>query len=319
MVPIVSIIVPVYNVEKYVLRCLESLAAQTLRDIEVIIIDDGSTDSSGAICEEFAKKDSRFRLFWQENAGLAGARNTGLGLVRGKYVGFADSDDLVEPDMYETLVSAAEENGADIAVCGRTMFWEDGSEKTLFTLDAPQVFTPEEAVRRMLLWDGLDAAAWDKIYRAEMFQNVRYPGFYVSEDIPVTSELLSRANRIVHCGRPLYRYLQRQGSLSHIGFEEKTMGVYLFHMDVGLRMGKKFPELKVEGEYFFYKGMLVLLFRYAASGHDGKRPKRVFRTLRKNIFSLLKNPFLPKKYKLFALGAFFGLDRLALRVGKNAV
>ena len=317
MLPTVSVIVPVYNVEKYVLACLESLAAQTLKNIEVILIDDGSTDSSGAICENFARQDPRFRLFRQDNAGLAGARNTGLGLVRGEYIAFADSDDTVEPEMLETMLSFAREANADIAICGRRLVWENGETETMFTLPAPEVFDSREAVRRFLLSEGMDAAAWDKLYRAELFTNVRYPRFFVSEDVPVTSELLSRSERIVHCGKPLYNYLQRRGSLSHVGFEEKTMGLYHFYKDVGLRMGQKYPELKEEGEFFFYKEMLVALYRYGESRTRSKNGKLLYKQVRKNIRSILKNKFLAKKYKIFALAAFFGAIRPAIWVDKR--
>lgn len=113
-----SIIVPVYKVEKYIRRCLDSIINQTFTDFELILVDDGSPDTSGEICEGYAKKDERIRVIHQENKGLSGARNTGVEVSKGEYIGFVDSDDWIELEMYEKLITAAEKYGADIVKCG---------------------------------------------------------------------------------------------------------------------------------------------------------------------------------------------------------
>lgn len=312
----ISIIVPVYNVEALLPKCLDSICAQTYRDLEIIVVDDGATDSSGQICDEYARRDPRIRVIHQANAGLAGARNAGLDIAQGAYIGFVDSDDHIAPEMYETLLACLECHGADIAVCGRYLQTESGTLSPMGELPEPLAFDSHEAVRRLLLTDGMDAAAWDKLYRRELFEGVRYPLKYVSEDIPVTYRLLCRAKRIAHCGKPLYYYLLRAGSLSHVAFGEKTLGLYYFHKEVGLKAGERFPDLWAEGKFYFYRGMLVPLFRYSASGKRSPLAKELYAEVRKNLPSICKNRYLPLKYKIFALSAFVGMDRLAFKVGE---
>lgn len=312
----ISIIVPVYNVEALLPRCLDSICGQTFRDLEIILVDDGATDGSGRICDEYARKDARIRVIHQPNAGLAGARNTGLQIAEGEYVGFVDSDDRIAPDMYETLLDSITSREADIAVCARFLETEAGEVSPMWVLPEPQMMDSHEAVRRLLRGDGLDAAAWDKLYRRELFDGLRYPLKYVSEDIPVTYRLLCRAKRIVHCGKPLYYYLQRAGSLSHAAFSEKTLGLYFHHKEVGLKAGEEFPDLKEEGYFYFFRGMLVPLFRHSASGKKSPLGKQLYDEVRQNIGKICRNRYLPLKYKIFALSAFCGADRLAYLVGE---
>lgn len=135
--PLISVIVPIYNMESLLPRCLDSLAAQTLRDLEIICVDDGSTDGSGGIVRKYASGDSRFRLITQENSGRAEARNAGIRAAAAPYLGFADPDDYVEPDMYERLYRLAEETGADMVQCSYSPFLPAESEESRFTFPGP--------------------------------------------------------------------------------------------------------------------------------------------------------------------------------------
>ena len=228
MSKLISVIVPVYKVEPLLAKCIDSICAQTYQNLEIILVDDGSPDNCGAICDEYAEKDNRIRVIHQQNAGLAGARNSGLEIANGDYIGYVDSDDHIAPDMYEILLKNIEETGADIAICGRYMEFESGKLVRMFHYPDRQVMDSHEAVKRFLLSDGFDAAAWDKLYRKEIWEDMRYPLHYVSEDVPVTSRLLAKAKKVVHCGSPLYYYFQRAGSLSHAAFNEKSAGLYYF-------------------------------------------------------------------------------------------
>lgn len=313
MEPLISVIIPIYKVESLLPRCIDSVLVQTHRNLEVILVDDGSPDGCGAICDAYAAKDPRIRVIHQENAGLAGARNAGLEIARGEYYGFVDSDDHIAPDMYETLLSAMAEEDADIAVCGRYLEMASGELVPMFDFSESLVFDAREGVRRLLLSDGLDAAAWDKLYRADFWEYTRYPTEYVSEDVPVTSRLLARAKRIVHCGRPLYYYYQRSGSLSHAAFNDKSAGIYYYYKETGLEMSRRFPDLREEGLFYYYKALLVLLFRYAGSRADHPVGREAYRQLRRNIAGICANRYLRPKYKIFALAACVGIDRLAVR------
>lgn len=314
MNPLISVIVPIYNVESLLPRCIDSILTQSYPHLEIILVDDGSPDGCGRICNEYALKDPRIRVIHQENAGLAGARNAGLDIARGEYLGFVDSDDHIAPDMYEILLGCITEKNADIAICGRYMELESGELIPMFDLPEVQVFDNHEAVQRFLLSDGLDAAAWDKLYSRKIWGDARYPLYYVSEDVPVTSRLLAKAERVVHCGKPLYYYLQRAGSLSHGAFNDKSAGLYHFYREVGLEMGERFPDLREEGLYYYYKALLVLLFRYAGSRSRAPIGREIYSQVRKNIAGICSNRYLKAKYKIFALGACVGLDRLAVRL-----
>lgn len=314
---LISVIVPIYRVEALLPRCVDSILSQTHSNLEVILVDDGSPDGCGAICDRYARLDPRVRVIHQENGGLAAARNAGLAVAQGDFLGFVDSDDRIAPDMYETLLRGILAQEADIAVCGRYMEMESGRLISMFTLDKPAVFDAHEAVRRFLLSDGLDAAAWDKLYRRSLWGDTRYPLNYVSEDVPVTSRLLADAGRVVHCGRPLYAYLQRSGSLSRMEFCEKAKGLYLFARDVGQEMSTRFPDLWEAGQFYCYKALLVLLFRYETGRSSDPFGRELYAHLRSEISGICKNRYLGVKYKAFALAACAGAARPAVRLGQR--
>ena len=173
--PLISVIVPIYNMEPLLPRCLDSLAAQTLRDLEIICVDDGSTDGSGGIVRKYASGDSRFRLITQENSGRAEARNAGIRAAAAPYLGFADPDDYVEPDMYERLYRLAEESGADMVQCSYSPFLpaESGesrgmAEEKLLHIEntaCDGVFTEKGEIFRLFLEDRITGVVWSKLFR----------------------------------------------------------------------------------------------------------------------------------------------------------
>ena len=311
---LISVIVPIYNVEKLLPRCIDSICAQTYQHLEIILVDDGSPDNCGKICDEYAKKDERIRVIHQENAGLAGARNAGILAATGEYLGFIDSDDHIAPDMYETLLKNIEEEDADIAICGRYLEFESGELVPMLTFDEKQIFDSHEAVKRFLLSDGFDAAAWDKLYKKSIWGDMKYPLYYISEDVPVTSQLLLKAKKVVHCGRPLCFYYQRAGSLSHAAYNEKCAGIYYFYKEASERLKAVYPDLREEAAYFYYRALLVLLFRYAGSKKTHPVGEECIKQLKKNVIDICKNRYLKKKYKIFALATWLGVGKLAVRV-----
>ena len=174
---LISVIVPIYNMESLLPRCLDSLAAQTLRDLEIICVDDGSTDGSGGIVRKYASGDSRFRLITQENSGRAEARNAGIRAAAAPYLGFADPDDYVEPDMYERLYRLAEESGADMVQCSYSPFLpaESGesrgmAEEKLLHIEntaCDGVFTEKGEIFRLFLEDRITGVVWSKLFRRD--------------------------------------------------------------------------------------------------------------------------------------------------------
>ncbi len=215
----ISIVVPVYRVEPYLEQCLDSILSQTYRDIEILLIDDGSPDRCGEICDRYAEADPRIRVFHTENRGLSAARNLGIDHAKGEYLGFVDSDDWIEPDMYERLLHAAEESRADIAVCGRFREYPDQSR---ILLPEARVLEREAAVRALVLHE-IKNASWDKLYRRACFDGVRFPVGRVNEDVSTTYRTFLQAERVVSIAVPLYHYRMRKGSI----MEEKGIRYFI--------------------------------------------------------------------------------------------
>lgn len=221
MSQLITVIIPVYNVERYIRRCIDSICNQTYREIEIILIDDGSTDDSGKMCDEAALSDPRIRVIHKVNGGLSDARNAGLDVMHGKYVTFVDSDDFVARDYIEKLYRAIISGNADVSICAESyvMLDADANIKTLKRplrdYDGALLMTAEEALSVMLKQDLYDAAAWAKLYCADLFMEVRYPAGYAYEDIGTTYKLFLKSKKVVYVGEHLYFYLQREGSILH--------------------------------------------------------------------------------------------------------
>ena len=203
--PEVSVIIPVYNTEQFLGNCLNSVLAQTFTDFEIIIVNDGSTDNSSAIIEEFAKKNNRIVAIHQENMGLSEARNAGLNIVRGNWITFVDSDDLLAPDFLQELLDAAKQYSATIACSDKQLFWKESEIGNSIT--KPQVIelSPEKALERALYQKcGPDYSAWSKLYDAKIWQNRRFtPGIYF-EDMDCIPQVLLDAEKIAFVPEPLY-------------------------------------------------------------------------------------------------------------------
>ena len=206
----ISVIVPVYNVEPYLEKCLDSICAQTCRDLEILLIDDGSADQSGVICDEYAARDPRIRVFHTENRGLSAARNLGLDEAKGEYIGFVDSDDWIEPDLYEYLLEAAGRTGADVTECG---VFREFPDRTLKRERKDRVMSGADAVRALVSRE-LSDGVWNKLYRRRCFESIRYPEGRVYEEYATMYRVLSAADRV--CGLPetKYHYRQRPGSIT---------------------------------------------------------------------------------------------------------
>ena len=213
---LISIIVPVYNVEKYLEKCIESIINQNYRNIEIILVDDGSKDNSGNICDKYAEKDSRIKVIHKKNGGLSDARNSGLEVAKGKYVGFVDSDDFIAKDMYEYLFKLMKNNDACISVCNYEKKWENISKKNEeknFVKDYDIALNSSEALKYIVDDKILKSYACNKLYKIELFQDVRYPLGLNMEDIATTYKLIYNSNKIVIGNEIKYYYVQRKGSI----------------------------------------------------------------------------------------------------------
>ena len=208
----ISIIMIVYDVEKYVERSIQSVLDQTYRDIELIIVADHGPDRCEDICREYADKDPRIKLITGEAKGIADARNRGLAAVTGDFLGFVDSDDYVEPEMFERMLSNMETYDADISVCGR--FYEYVNGTLSDTAKPPVVMTGEEAIGVTLGHDGFFLHCWDKLFKRKIFEGLHFRTDVTVEDRIVVDTLLSKAGRVVYDPTPMYHFRERSGSNS---------------------------------------------------------------------------------------------------------
>ncbi|HIV47297.1 MAG TPA: glycosyltransferase family 2 protein [Candidatus Acutalibacter stercorigallinarum] len=215
--PKASVIVPVYNVEAYLEKCVQSILRQTEQDFELLLVDDGSTDSSGQLCEELAKKDSRIRVIHQENQGLGGARNTGIREAKGDWLLLVDSDDWIEPEILEKSLEAGLREEADMVMFPFRSVDEEGRELAVFRENVPLDRALSLKERKDVLLTA--PVAWNKLYRTAFFREtgLAYPSRVWYEDIRTTPKLMALARRMVFLGDIGYNYLQRQGSIMNSG------------------------------------------------------------------------------------------------------
>jgi len=298
----VSIIIPVYNVKEYLNDCIQSVVAQTYSNIEIIIVDDGSNDGSELLCDEWAAKDSRIRVFHKTNGGLSDARNYGLKRIRGEYVGFVDSDDYIASDMYESFVKAMDPE-VDIVSCGRvTVFPKKFKKKQDVYVKAPQkmLMDNEQALKELLLVHYLSFSVCDKLFRSKAFENITFPVGKISEDLPTTYNLIKKSKFVVNIGQCKYFCNYREGSISRKSFEIKHMSYALFARDIFRDVCKCYPSLKKEGEALYIKNVVATINKIDQAP-DGEAyeelKKRLIKFLKRMFIRALCNPYILREKK----------------------
>ena len=212
---LISVIVPVYNVEKYLARCVRSIRKQTYSNLEIILVDDGSPDACPRMCDQFALDDARIKVIHKPNGGLSDARNAGIDAASGAYIGFVDSDDYIHPEMYMGLWKSLKAEGADIAVCGMKKVFDDSGDITDQPENTVRVYSGREAVSNIFEASLYlqSVVAWNKLYRRELFDDVRYPAGKIHEDEFTTYELFYKSDKVVYNTGIYYYYYQRADSI----------------------------------------------------------------------------------------------------------
>lgn len=222
----ISIIIPIYNVEQYLQRCIDSVLAQTYTDLEIILVDDGSPDGCGKICDAYAEKDSRIKVIHQENRGVSCARNAGLEIATGDQIAFLDSDDYVDATMYQQLLTVMEKTDADIAECGYR--WvkphETYDNENTGKID---IYTNLEALDKLYFGDqmfgGLSIVVWNKLYRRSLLTDLRFAPGLNFEDVDFTPRVLYRAKKIAKLNLNLYNFFFSPNSISRGCFTLKKL------------------------------------------------------------------------------------------------
>ena len=220
---LISVIVPVYKVEEYLDRCVESIVNQTYMNLEIILVDDGSPDDCPQMCDDWAKKDNRIKVIHKENGGLSDARNTGLDIAQGEYIGFVDSDDYIHPKMYELLYKSIVSNNADMSICDTRIVDEDGNSiinKNLFSPFVQKNISGKTVLEQKLFekegWKWI--VVWPKLYTKCLFENVRFPNGKINEDEFIAQDIFVNCANLVCVNEQLYCYVQRSGSITNNNF-----------------------------------------------------------------------------------------------------
>lgn len=235
----ISIIVPVFKVEKYLPKCIDSILKQSYQDIEILLIDDGSPDLSGKICDEYGAKDKRIKVFHIDNIGLSGARNYGLKHAEGEYIGFVDSDDWIDPDMYENLIAVAAISNADIVECG---FYDEYPSKSIKKKWHPEIksYTRVEAVKAHLYGE-INSLFMTKLWKRCCFQKISFPTGRVFEDTLIMYRILDKTNLVIGLDKVLYHHTIRKNSISHDDSLEVLSDSWFANKTQYLNLMKKEP------------------------------------------------------------------------------
>jgi glycosyltransferase involved in cell wall biosynthesis len=293
----VSIIVPVYKVEKYIVRCIESLVYQTYTNLEVILVDDGSPDSCGQICESYANKDNRIVVVHKPNGGLSDARNYGLSKATGEIIGFVDSDDYVDSKFVQALIEAMIQEKADIVECHSVNFL-DGEEPQSKHLKDRKVINSFDWLTESKLGDFMSCVVWNKLYRRELFKNVSFPVGRHYEDEATTYKVVYKSKKIVRLSSALYFYRQRSGSITRM---KKTMKEINEQYLALFEKCLFFNQLKenVIADFAYSKLLIYMISTYKVRFKLCGQKSDWYDSIVKNSERVLSAKIVPVKYKMY--------------------
>lgn len=224
MKPLISIIVPVYNVETYLAKCVDSILAQTYTNLEIFLVNDGSSDCCGKLCDEYAKEDKRIKVIHKKNGGLSDARNVAIDVTTGEFITFIDSDDYVTDDYIMTLYSLIEKYECKVSIALYNTFVEGSKPKVVNRVYREDCQTNIKAIEEMFYQEKYDTASWAKLYHSSLFATgIRYPKGIVYEDLATTYLLIFQSDKVAFCNRRIYNYLLRRDSIEGSSFSSKKM------------------------------------------------------------------------------------------------
>ncbi len=309
----ISVIIPVYNVEKYLVKCIESVIKQTYKDLEIILVDDGSIDGSGRICDQYAKYDERIVVIHKQNGGLSSARNAGLEVAKGDYIGFVDSDDFIAENMYEYLYNIISDRNVDMAICGFKVVQENdyNSEDVDNDLELIQVLQGEDTYNLVTKLRTEDIVVWNKLYRRCIFDNLRFKTGVLHEDQWIIPYIAQRCERVAKSNRRLYYYLTRKGTITKSKVTPKRMWDLLDALDntcVFFKQERCFGKQKIEARHLCN----FIIDYYERADIDFSNARVIRRQLYRYFKKVMKfndNVFSYKQviYHLFLINPYLGI------------
>lgn len=306
-VPEISIIVPAYNVEKYLDKCMKSILSQTFEDFEVLLIDDGSKDTTPQICDKYAALDSRVKAYHKNNGGLSDARNYGLDRMSGKYVTFIDSDDFIDVNYLKYMYYLVKKNDAQITIVQGQVLLE--TEKPIEDKATEEkVLKTVDAVRMMLLRRDATHTSWGKLFNTKLWETIRFPKGQNYEDYATTYYVFAQADTVAYSNARLYFYIQRTGSIMHDVCSEKTLSVLDVSDTVTEFIEKQWPDCKEEAVDLQVHTYLKNLQQILKMG-DNAFPEyqdRIIKLIKNNQYRVLFGKKFPVKDKVKVLSLIMG-------------
>lgn len=311
---LISVIVPVYKVEPYLRACVDSILAQTYTNLEIILVDDGSPDSCGAICDEYAEKDSRVRVIHKANGGLSDARNVGMAVCTGEFLTFVDSDDLLTPNTLELLYSLAEVHHAELVIGGHARFTDESG----FVFEQTEV-TAEVMTKQQAMTDFFKSgcASWARLYRRNVQIDVSFPVGEINEDEAIVLHLLDRCETVVKTERIVYGYRTRPESITTSTFSLKKLDWYR-HCKANLEwIRENYPELEEAAAHRYRSSILYSLTEIALADRPYQAERDALLAdlkVSRKLFSKLSNTNRADKLRVMLLTYFpFLLYRFIVR------
>ena len=286
----ISIIVPVYNVENYLERCVESILKQTYTNFELLLINDGSTDQSGDLCDQLALRDQRIRVIHKENGGLSAARNTGIDHASSDLIGFIDSDDYIDEDMYETLYRQLRESNADLSMCGHYDVFHQIPEKQVSEIKTWQL-SSEEAIKMVMEAKVLSVTAVNKLYKKELFDQLRFEVGKIAEDAFIMIRLLSQCQKVAATNEKKYYYVHRENSITTQKFSLKFLNVIEAYEQNANIIREQYPaiadvaSMRLNWAYFYVLDRLLV----DSDFKDKALEDKLIAYLKKNSMNILRD------------------------------
>lgn len=324
MEDLISVVVPVYKVENYLNKCVDSIINQTHKNLEIILVDDGSPDNCGNICDEYAKKDKRIKVIHKENGGLSDARNAGIEIATGKYITFIDSDDYVDNNYAELLYKTIIKDCTDIVISSNKVVYETGTILEKAT-NEESVLEPKVVLERILYDDGIDLSAWAKLYKTDFFKEIKYPKGRLFEDAATTYKLISKSKKISINSKSTYNYIIRNNSITNEDFSPSKFDLIISTEEMCNFINEKYPDLKNASDRRLMYAYLSTLTQLTKA----KKPKKeyiekIMGYINKNRRKILQDKRIPKRdrmalnltrfgFKFFKLG----WNLYALKTGRK--
>lgn len=311
MKPLVSVIIPVYKVENYLDECVQSVLRQTYRNMEIFLVDDGSPDRCGQMCEEYATEDSRIRVIHKENGGLSSARNAGIDACHGEYIAFIDSDDSVSPVFIEALVTAAENCDADVVASEFPPGFWDGDPLPVLTDTMEQVtigaISPDDALLG-LFYQKDPTGAQFKLYKRHIFEELRFPVGYLFEDLATTYKAFLATKRMGFVRGKLYAYRKRMGSIVRQSFNEQKMIMIPISRQVVTDISREAPHLLKAAKSRVFAGLFSIYLQVPRE--DRRNRNLLWEEIKKHRDTVLMdgNPMMRTKNRFAAWLSFLGMD-----------